>query len=340
MHRAALLIALVPVTASADSASSSVTVSLNQAGQDLAAQYGQSIDQLIAQAQQGIEDIYQTQHLGELLRAFANTAAFSARGLGADYQADPSTWMIGVAATGALASDVSLGSSHHVVYGAVVNVGAVAGTSLARWGAPRWWLYASGSYEQTTIKALTGSLTSGGLHAQVKAIRGNDAGSVRWTGVDVTTGFELARWDVGEAQNQPIDINFKLHGTDPSDVKVIDLKSTGTLSLIARTYTVPVEVTTGARLWSLLAIYGGGGIDVTTGKSEVTATLSGPMTMNADHLPIGTAVISASGTSHPDTVSVHALAGLELHARHFRMFLQGAIAPADYALTFGMRLVF
>src|SRR5207237_10669463 len=130
-----------------------------------------------------------------------------------------------------------------------------------------------------------------------------DPGSRRWTGIDVTSGLELAQWDVGEAQNTPIDINFKLRGTTPDQVKVIDMKSTGSLSVTARTYTVPIEVTTGARLWNVLAVYGGGGVDLTTGSSDITAMLDGTMTMNSDHVPIGTAVITATGKSGPDTLS-------------------------------------
>ena len=338
MRRAALLaLAALPAAARADSTSSSVTVTLNAAGQQLAMQYGQSEQQLIAQAEQGIADIYQTQHLSDLLRAFANTAAFSDRGLGADYQADPNTWMIGTAATGALANDVALGGSSHVVYGAVVNIGVVAGTSLARWNAPRWQAFLAGSYEQTTIHGLEGSLVTAGAHAQYKLMAATEPATVRWTGLDVTSGLEISRWDIDEVQ--PITINFKLRGTTPDQLKVIDMASNGTLAVSARTYTVPIELTTGVRLWRVLAVYGGGGLDLTLGSSQISAMLDGTMTMNSDHEPIGTAVITGTGTGGPDLVSVHALTGLELHTRYFRMFLQGALAPGEEALTFGLRVV-
>lgn len=338
MRCAALLaLAAFPAAARADSTSSSITVTLNATGQQLAMEYGQSEQQLIAQAEQGIADIYQTQHLSELLRAFANTAAFSDRGLGADYQADPNTWMVGAAATGALASDVSLGGSSHVVYGAVVNVGVVAGTSLARWDAPSWQAFLAGSYEETTIHGLRGNLVTAGGHAQYKLIGATSPGTVRWTGLDVTSGFEISRWDVDEVS--PITINFKLRGTTPDQVKVIAMASTGTLAVAARTYTVPIELTTGVRFWRVLAVYGGGGLDFTFGSSQITAMLDGTMTMNSDHVPIGTAMITGTGTGGPDLVSVHTLAGLELHTRYFRLFLQGALAPGEEALTFGMRVV-
>jgi len=54
--------------------------------------------------------------------------------------------------------------------------------------------------------------------------------------------------------------------------------------------------------------------------------------------PIGTATITASGTNEPDVITVHALAGLELHTRYVRVFAQGAVAPSEEAVTIGVRV--
>ena len=328
----AVVIAGAPAGARADS---SVVVTLNAAGQQLAADYGQSEQELIDKVRTNIEDIYQTQNIGNLLRAFANTAAFADRGLGADYQADAGTWTLGVAATGALATDLALGNSSHVVAGAVVNIGAMAGTSLARWGAPRWSAFASGSYEATTIHGLAGSLVTGGANAQVKVLDGRGSGRIRWTGVDVTSGLEIARWTVSAAA--PIQINFRVTGSQ-GQKRTIDLASTGTLAVHANTYSVPLEVTTGVRFFRVLALYGGGGLDLTFGGSDIAARLSGDLTIDTDHEPIGTAVITASGKNGPDLLSAHALAGIELHTRHVRVFVQGTLAPSEEALTVGVRV--
>jgi hypothetical protein len=63
------------------------------------------------------------------------------------------------------------------------------------------------------------------------------------------------------------------------------------------------------------------------------------MSIDAAHIPIGTVVITGSGSNSPDPLSAHALAGIELHTRHFRVFAQGTIAAADEAVTFGLRVV-
>jgi hypothetical protein len=332
MRAALILFVLAPALAHADS---SVSVTLNPDGQSLATEYGLSTQDLIDRAQQGIEDLYQTEHIGQLLTALANTAAFSNRGLGADYQADSGTWMVGVGATGVLASDVSLGASSHFVYGAVVNVGGIVGTSLERWGAPRWWVYGSGSYEATTIRSLNGSLLTGGAHVQYKLVEPTAPATLRWTGIDVTSGIEIARWDIGKAST-PIHTHFSVHGTQPDQVKTVDIDADGMFSVSADTYTFPVELTTGVRVGAL-ALYGGGGLDFTTGSSQIGANLSGPLSIDKGTV-IGSATITASGKSGPDTVSAHALAGIELHTRYFRMFLQGTLAPADEAVTFGFRV--
>ncbi|HTR56327.1 MAG TPA: hypothetical protein VMJ10_36890, partial [Kofleriaceae bacterium] len=289
----AFVVAAVVMPAAARADTPSVMVTLNAAGDQLAAEYGQSESELIMKAQASIENIYQTENLPTLLNAFANTAAFAARGLGADYMSDPDRWVFGVAATGALATDVSLGSSSHVVAGAVVNIGGLAGTSLARWGAPSWTVFANGSYEATTIRGLSGSLLTGGAHVQAKIVRPSPPGTVRWIGLDVTSGLDVADWNVGASA--PIKINFHVTSdTDPSMYHTVDLASTGTLQVKARTYSVPVELTTGVLFWDTLGVYAGGGIDLTVGQSEIDAALSGTLTIDNDMEPIGMATITAA----------------------------------------------
>jgi hypothetical protein len=158
---------------------------------------------------------------------------------------------------------------------------------------------------------------------------------VRWTGVDLTSGLDVAHWHVGAAA--PIKIDFKVVSATTGEVKIVDLASTGKLDVLATTYTIPLEVTTGVRFWNTLGVYGGGGVDVIAGHSEIDASLAGDLTINSNHLPIGTAVITASGRSTPDPITVHALGGLDIHTTHVRVFVQGALAPDEEAVTFGVR---
>ena len=310
-------------------ADSSVTVTLNAQGQQLAQQFGQSEQQMLDKVKAGIDSIYQTAHIQDLLRAFANTTAFADRGLGVAYLVDRDDILVGVTATGALSSDVALGTGTFVG-GAIVNLGVSAGVNLGRWDHPAWTVFANGFYESQTVHGLDGHLTTTGVHVQRKIVPASE----RWTGVDVTSGLEYGRWTIGEAM--PVHTHFTVTGSS-GQKKTIDYLAAGTLDVRADTYTVPVEVTTGVLL-GVLGLYAGGGLDLTFGSSDINAVLDGDLTINADMQPIGTAKITASGHDGPSPVSAHALGGLEIHTRHFRFYVQGAIAPSEEAVSLGIRI--
>jgi hypothetical protein len=308
---------------------STVTVMLNAQGQDLAQQLGQSEQQMVEKIQDGIDSVYQVAHVQALLRAFANTAAFSDRSSGVAYLVDRNDILVGAVATGALSSDASLGTGTFVG-GAIVNVGLTAGVNLGRWDHEAWTVFANGFYESQEIHGLDGKLTTLGVHVQRVVVPAHG----HWTGVAATTGFEYARWTVGEAA--PIHTHFTLTG-DGDQRKTIDFLAQGTLDVRADTYAFPIEATTGVLLGPI-GFYGGGGLDVTAGSSDINAVLQGDMTINKDPINIGTAMITASGSDGPSAVSAHALAGVELHTRHVRLYVQGAIAPAQEAVSIGLRV--
>ena len=326
MRRALLVLLLAPATAGADS---TVDVTLNAQGQALAQQFGQSEQQMVDKVKAGIDSIYQTAHIESLLTAFANTAAFSDRSAGVAYLVDSGDILVGAMATGALSSDAALGTGTFVG-GAIVNLDVTAGVNLGRWDHPAWTVFANGFYESQTVHGLDGHLTTTGVHVQRKVVPASE----HWAGVDVTSGFEYARWTVGEAM--PIHTHFTVTGTN-NQKKTIDYLAAGTLDVRADTYTLPIEVTTGVRL-GVLGLYGGAGIDLTAGSSDIAAVLDGNLTVNTDQEPIGTAKITASGSAGPDSFGLHALAGIELHTRHVRVYVQGALAPSQEAVTLGLRV--
>lgn len=308
---------------------STVTVMLNAQGQQLAQQFGQSEQQMIDKVQAGIDSIYQTAHIQDLLRAFADTAAFSDRSAGVAYLVDRNDILVGAVATGALSSDAALGTGTFVG-GAIVNLGITAGVNLGRWDHDAWTVFANGFYESQTIHGLDGHLFTTGAHVQRVVVPSQG----HWTGIAATTGLEYARWTVGEAA--PIHTHFTVTG-DGDQKKTIDYLAQGTLDVRADTYTVPLEVTTGVLLGPI-GFYGGGGIDVTAGSSDINAVLQGDLTINKDPIQIGTATITASGSDGPSAVTAHALAGFEVHTRHVRFYVQGAIAPAQEAVSIGVRI--
>ncbi len=319
------------VTAHADA---NVTVTLNQQGEDLAAELGLSIPDMIATAEARIDELYRVSRIDELLRSFANTAAFAQRGLGADYDVDPNDIFVGVGAAG-VHGDVAIGTTNELLGGSIVNFSVLTGVNLGRWNVPRWTVFANGFYETTTIHGLKGHLLTLGAHAQYQVVQPTRKAHARWTGVAVTGGLEYAKWTVGTASS--IESHFFAMGSIKG--ASIHMSSTGTLDVDTTTVSIPIEVTTGARLLGVLSVYGGGGVSLATGDSTINAQLDSLLTINADNIPVGNATISGSGESSPSTLGVHALAGLLVHTRHARVFLQGAVAPGELSASLGVRIV-
>jgi hypothetical protein len=328
-----LVVALGLAHAATAHADASVEVMLNDQGQRLASDLGLSVPDLIAHAESRIDELYRVSRIDQLLRAFANTAAFAQRGLGADYDVDAGDIFVGAAATG-VNGDVAIGTTSSLA-GSIVNLNVLAGANLKRWNQPRWTVFANGFYQATTIHNLEGHLLTLGAHVQYQLVEPTRPGNARWTGIAATTGLEYARLSIGTAG--AIESHFTAEGAN--EHKTVHMSSTGTLDVLTTTYSVPIEVTTGVRFLRVLALYTGGGLVLTGGDSTITAQLDSLLTINADRLPVGTAVITGSGESTPSTATVHGIVGAAIHTRHARVFLQGAFAPDELSISIGLRIV-
>src|SRR5690606_16250733 len=116
---------------------------------------------------------------------------------------------------------------------------------------------ANGFYQATTIRGLSGNLLTLGSHVQYRALAGRGSRGLWWTGIAVTTGLEYSRWHIGEATGSPIDSHFSVEGNEGGVVEryTVHMTSTGTLDVTSRTLTVPIELTTGIRIYNRLALY-------------------------------------------------------------------------------------
>lgn len=331
-------LALVALGSTVARADSTLTIQLNDTGRALASEYQLDEAQLHDQIQNQIESVYQLANLAHLLRSFADIAAFANRGLGVDYLIDAGDAEVGVVGGGAVANGISLANTTQLVGGVITNAGVTGGVDLGRWGARRWSVFANGFYEPTSIHGLDGHLLTLGAHVQLRAITGRRAGAVAWGGVSVVSGLELARSTLG-TQMGPINSHFTVLGTQPDQKKTVHVAAYGTFEVDARAYTVPLEVATGARFWDRLDVYAAAGVALTTGSADLTANLSGAMTINQGE-SIGTAAILAKDSGGPTSTTAHALFGLGLHTAHVRVFLQGEQATSTRTVMLGARGAF
>jgi hypothetical protein len=336
MRRLALLLAMSATSRAR--ADSSVVVTLTPRGAQLADYLHMDVDQLIANAEGKFNTLFQTANLPALLSAFASTTAIADRGLGVDYAVTGTPLMVGIVANGAVPTDDSLGTdADRVIGGFVFNFAAMVGANLGRWDHPKWTVFANGFYETAGYKELQGDLTTGGAHVQYRALDGT-RGTVRWIGLDVTTGLELAKWTISTKRDS-LPINFKVdNGMGDSEHLTFDAK--GVMNVEATSTTVPLEITSGISFGDIAILYGGGGFDLTSATATIDVNLDGDLLIRTTMEQMGHATVTASGQASPDALSFHALAGIQFNVPHANFYLQGIATPSDAGLAFGVRASF
>jgi hypothetical protein len=335
----AAALAAPSVASSVAAADANVTVTLSPTGDALAASIGETSASLSAKLKSQIDDAYQTANLPGFLRSFTDATAFSQRGLGVDYVSVPSSLMVGIGGNVALASGDVL-TADRPTAGAAANVGAMVGANLGVLDLPRWTVFANGFYQGASTDRLTGHLTSAAAHAQYRLIEAERTGGtavlLRWIGLDVTSGLELTRWSLDG--KVPMTNDFTIAGAGAS--AAVTLSSTGTFHLASSAITIPVEVTTGVRLFELLSIYGGVGMDFSTGSSSVDANLTGDLKSKDGATSYGTATITASGSNTASPAAFRALAGVQANLAWLKIFVQGNVSQTPAAsVCFGLRLI-
>jgi hypothetical protein len=336
MRAVVLVVALIYSPAAR--ADSSVVVTLTPAGQQLADYLHLTVPALIQNAEDKFNALFQTANLPALLSSFASTTGIADRGLGVSYAVTSNQMMVGIVANGAIPTSAVLSSNDNVIGGFVFNFAVMAGANLGRWNLPRWTVFVNGFYAQAGYHELEGHLTTGGAHLQYHALDGTHSGPVRWTGVDITTGLELAKWTISTSRNS-LPINFTVNNP-AGDSEHLTFNAMGVMNVEANSLAVPIEVTTGVRLGGLLTFYGGGGIDLTQATATIDVQLDGQLIIRDNQEYVGDAHVSASGQASPGSVTVHGLLGLQLDVPHANIYAQGIVTPDDEGVAFGVRATF
>ena len=332
-----VMMLLLPVVARAQA---TVTVTLSPGGQALATSMGITPQQLADGIQTQINNAYDTAHVDNFLRSFADATSFSMRGLGVDYMSVPGNLILGVGAQVALATDGNISDAQRPTAGLAANVSVMAGLNLGDWGHPRWTVFANGFYRNGATEQLHGAITTAGAHLQYRLVdpqqdSGVEADFLRWTGIDITSGVEFTKWDFGA--NDTITTNFNVAGSSGSTALTLD--SMGQFDLSSTATTVPVEITTGLRIALLLSLYIGAGFDFTVGKSTLDANLNGHVHA-ADGTDVGTVTVVGSGSNTASPGTGRALAGVQINLWKLKVFTQVNVSPTPAAsIAFGVRLV-
>ncbi|CAN5473059.1 hypothetical protein BH11MYX1_BH11MYX1_02830 [soil metagenome] len=342
MRLAVIVVTLLalPVGAHAQSA---VTVTLSPQGDAVAAGAGLTPMDLASRIKTEVDTAYDTAHVNSFLRSFGDATSFAQRGLGVDYMSLPHNFMIGVGVqVGVSTTDELNFKERPTEGGAAANASVMLGLNLGDWGAPRWTLFANGFYEKGSTDRLDGNITTGGFHIQYRLVEPQvDEGVaklVRWSGLDLTTGVEFTRWQLGAKQDsitQAYNIDLGNGMTDATT-----LTSSGKFDLSSTAGTIPIELTTGLRIALLVSLYAGVGFDLTAGKSEVDGDLTGTLTQTSDGTNLGTVHITEKGNNTSSPGQVRGLAGVQVNLWKLKVYAQANVSQVPAAsLGVGVRLV-
>ncbi|HUS33511.1 MAG TPA: hypothetical protein VMZ53_33645 [Kofleriaceae bacterium] len=342
MRAAAAAVLLAAVLAASSSraahAQVSVAVQLNADGEALASQLGITSQDLASRIQDRVNDAYDAQNVAGFIRSFTDATSFSTRGLGVDYASLPKNLILGVGANFAVAASGDFNADERPTAGLAANVSFMAGMNLADYDAPRWTLFANGFYRKATLNSLRGGITTAGLHAQYRLLQpqrdeGVTTQVLRWTGMDITSGLEFTRWNLGV--DDDIETPFGVDGT--SGGANLLLQSTGTFDLSSTAMTVPVEVSTGIRIALLVSVYIGAGVDFTASSGKLTTNLAGDL-LTEDNRNIGTTTITGGGNNSGSPVAARVMAGAQLNIWKLRAYVQlNASATPAASIGAGIR---
>ncbi len=296
-------------------------------------------------------------------KGMADSSVMAAKGLGVDYATHPDLVILGAGAGvagdlgGSSLSDVMDGKVKSTsIRGVGIQAAAMLGVNLGYFTDAEL-----GPIELNKLKIFTnfltkdlpssggikGDMTDFGIHFQYDFF--DEAalpwGFIKWNGLQLTTGFEYSALDVKFTKT-----------IDKSTVKTVDISSvtsvpgqtatatarfvgTANVGADVSTKSIPIEVSTSARLFYILTPYVGLAGDLNFGTSKTTANVSGPVTIS-DSLGVFTTAnntnvsataslpLDSRGKIKPDTFSARYFAGLQ-----FNIFLVKIYAQINQSLT-------
>lgn len=338
---AAVLTGSLVASTSLARADGSVTVNLTPDGQQLANDLGLDPAEFTRRIEDRIAAIYDTANVDGFLRSFANATSFASRGTGVDYAPLFHDAQLGFTANLAAAVE-GLEPGEDPAAGIAPNLSLMGGLNLSRWGHDELGLFVNGMHRGASLDGLSGSITNVGAHVQYHLFYPRAGASsliVLWSGLHLTAGVEYSRWNF--ALERTLERELEVDGNTASTT--ITASANGSFTLAASSVTIPIELTTSARIAYFAGIYAGVGLDVQMGKAKAAATLDAGMVgtdpVTGGDIGVGTAAVTLSGEQGPTPIAYHLLLGAEANLWRLKAFVQATLVPIDGAsVGLGLRL--
>jgi len=308
-----------------------------------------------AELERVIEDqvraLYGLTDIREFLRLSANAQNMLSKGIGVDYASQPKGFLFGIAVSGAFdAGDSDIEDLEAISFtdferAVPIGVGAQAslmlGYNFTEQGVPWLTLYLSGLGFPLNIDEYDGTFYNVGLHSQFKFLKGAGKPTLRWGGLDFTTGVEFSEMVL--RARRAIETQTPLGGG--IDLRTRSAADRTELRLRQTAITFPFEVTTSTRLAYFLGLYGGVGLDLQVGGAELSGTVDSDLLADGggfdEPQDIGTVAISANDQNEPTTALFRIITGVQVHLGPVKAFGQLNFLTEDLTVggTAGLRYI-
>ena len=277
----AILFALFLLVSSATYAACPLTLGVSTNGGTAAqrAAVQTSLDRVLADACKDLPNA----DVSTYLDGMSNANVVASKGIGVDYASEIDLFVVGAGA--GVGADLGDGSISDIdaekVRGFGLATALMAGVNLSMFKLPQVGFidfnkmklfvnYMSMSQKFADDKMDFDSTTLG-FHLQYNLVEGIDVVPgymLRWTGVDITAGYEMNSMELKYTHTE----NKTGSYTDSGVTTNYNLSGNAVIAVDSSTHSIPVEVSTGVRLLYLLSLYGGLGADFNFGESTATVT--------------------------------------------------------------------
>ncbi len=249
-----------------------------------------------------LEKTFQLEASPVLMEKLARSNAAAVRGLGLDYASNPELFVfglsVGTAVNGAGFDLFDRDSALLPANGFTAQAGVLAGLNLGAFTPgtdtllDRFFVATNAMRAAPSVGSFQATVWTWGLHGQYAVLMPVEKGVLTWGGLDLSTGFDLARSSIALTQTMPIDGGV---GTWQAD---------GTYALSAKATTVPLELSTSASVPGL-SLWLGLAADLAPGaRATRSVSLAGDITADEGSGSFGTVT-----AEHDERVDVRPMGG-------------------------------
>jgi hypothetical protein len=254
---------------------------------------------------------------GQYTKGIANATAMASTGTSAVYGSSFSYGLFGI--NGGIGLDLGEGNSlsdfdTKKVAGFGAQAAVVLGFNPGAVTTANWWvvdparlrLYLSFLKMDRTFDGAEVSFSSLGFVGQYRLIPEKSLGlnTVKWNGVDISTGFRMAKMKLEFTQNLEVVFEQDVGGTP----ETATVNGPITIGGDVNVFSIPVEASTSVRLLYFLNLIGGLGADINLGSSKSIAAYNANIALPQSATATGD--LDLGGNAKPSPVNMRAFAGV------------------------------